>query len=112
MISTEADFYEIIEKEGFVDNPDIQEQLLFYAIRHPKFDNLFALWLIQEAYPVNFSFILLEPMIIEVASVDEILRCLKWFRYKPIPFVEIVLNKGTTKQIESLDAILKEVFDE
>lgn len=112
MIKNESEFLEIIDSRLFVDNPKIQDDLYAFSAQNPKFIYFYLLWLIQEAYPTTFSFILLEPIILSIATNDEVLRCLEVFQYKPSSFVEKILDEGSSEQIERLGLVLKEVFHE
>lgn len=112
MISTDAEFLDVVEREDFIDNPEIQEQLFWYAFEPLSVRNLTVLWLLQQTHSVNFSHLSLEAVYLEHASVDELIHALSVFKIKPTSFVERVLNKGSSAQIEQLNAILKGLINE
>lgn len=112
MIVNDAEFLEIVEQEKYVNDTAIQEQLFWYAFSPVSIRNLKLLWLIQEQHDVSFSHLLLEAPYVEHASIDELLSALSTFRIKPTSFVEKVLNKGSSKQIEKLNAILEGLTNE
>ena len=74
--------------------------------------NLFVLWLVQQSYDVSFSHLLLEASYLEHATIEELLEALTVFELKPTSFVERVLNKGNSEQIERLNMILKGLINE
>lgn len=112
MISTDAEFLDVVEQESFIDNPEIQEQLFWHAFQPVSIRNLTVLWLIQQSHDVKFSHLLLEASYLESATIDELLKALSVFHIKPTSFVERVFNKGSSKQIEELNDILKGLINE
>lgn len=112
MIVNDAEFLEIVEQEKYVNDPAIQEQLFWHALSPVSIKNLKVLWLIQECHQVSFSHLLLESPYVEHASIDELLSALSTFRIKPTSFVERVLEKGSSRQIEELNIILEGLVNE
>lgn len=112
MITTDTEFLEAVEQKKFIDDPEIQEQMFWHAFKPVSIRNLTVLWLVQQSYTVSFSHLPLESTYLEHATVDELLKALTLFKFKPTAFVERVFNKGSSAQIEKLNTILKELINE
>lgn len=110
MINTTSEFLDRIDNKLYINNVDVQRDLLRFAFKKGDIDLFILLWLIQENHPVSYSKFLLESVIANNATVDKLLECLSLFRYPSTKFVEIVLKEGNSEQIEKLKIILQEVF--
>lgn len=112
MIVDNDEFLDIVEQKTFIGDKAIQDQLFWFAFNRVSIDKLTVLWLIQQAYNVSFSHVVLEASYLELATVEELLEGLVLFHFKPTSFIEAVLNKGSSEQIEKLNAILEGLTNE
>ena len=107
MAITVSDFLDAVEDKSFVDNHDLQSQMMMLALDSMNSSLLMVICHLIELYPNTFfTTNVITKALKHHSTVDQILDSLTHLSTIPVAeFAEVVFAKGTTEQIHKFSKI-------